>query len=319
MRSPDEEEPAAAQEEPTLPVVLLVVETVSLVERPDGLERAPRDRDERAGEAASRRRPPARTPPSPPGRRARRASRRKTRAAAPRVGRQRPPGQLLRPRLLRRREEDRPRAVREERRARGDEPVAADGPRQSRDRSLGEEEVGVREEERLAARGGDPGVQPSGVAEVPRGEEHGVGVRLERRRSVRVARVDDDDRPPPRVPRPTRVLAERRDRARGERADCGRRRRRPRSSGATLPRAVALEFRPAGKSDRPAILELFEAAFKAAASPADFAWKYDENPQHRRLRDRDRGRPRRSGSSAPSGPATGARGSTSGGTRSSTS
>ena len=41
---------------------------------------------------------------------------------------------------------------------------------------------------------------------------------------------------------------------------------------------MALEFRPARKSDRPAILELFEAAFKTAASPADFAWKYDLNP-----------------------------------------
>jgi hypothetical protein len=41
---------------------------------------------------------------------------------------------------------------------------------------------------------------------------------------------------------------------------------------------VAVEFRPAGKSDRTAILELFEAAFKTAASPADLAWKYDDNP-----------------------------------------
>lgn len=41
---------------------------------------------------------------------------------------------------------------------------------------------------------------------------------------------------------------------------------------------MAIEFRAAGKSDRPAILGLFEAAFKSAADPADLAWKYDENP-----------------------------------------
>jgi len=32
---------------------------------------------------------------------------------------------------------------------------------------------------------------------------------------------------------------------------------------------VAIEFRPAGKSDRAAILELFEVAFKAPASEGD--------------------------------------------------
>lgn len=41
---------------------------------------------------------------------------------------------------------------------------------------------------------------------------------------------------------------------------------------------MAIEFRPAGKSDRAAILELFEAAFKTPASAADFAWKYDDDP-----------------------------------------
>ena len=41
---------------------------------------------------------------------------------------------------------------------------------------------------------------------------------------------------------------------------------------------MAIEFRPAGKSDRAAILELFEVAFKAPANAADLAWKYDVNP-----------------------------------------
>ena len=41
---------------------------------------------------------------------------------------------------------------------------------------------------------------------------------------------------------------------------------------------MPVEFRPAVKSDRTAILELFEAAFKSPADPADLAWKYDENP-----------------------------------------
>lgn len=41
---------------------------------------------------------------------------------------------------------------------------------------------------------------------------------------------------------------------------------------------MAIEFRPAGKRDRPAILELFEVAFKTRASPDDLAWKYDANP-----------------------------------------
>lgn len=41
---------------------------------------------------------------------------------------------------------------------------------------------------------------------------------------------------------------------------------------------MAIEFRPAEKSDRAAILELFEAAFKSAPDPADFAWKYDLCP-----------------------------------------
>ena len=41
---------------------------------------------------------------------------------------------------------------------------------------------------------------------------------------------------------------------------------------------MAIEFRAAEKSDRSAILGLFEAAFKSAADPADLAWKYDANP-----------------------------------------
>lgn len=41
---------------------------------------------------------------------------------------------------------------------------------------------------------------------------------------------------------------------------------------------MAIEFRPAGKSDRAAILELFEVAFKAPANAADLAWKYDDDP-----------------------------------------
>ena len=41
---------------------------------------------------------------------------------------------------------------------------------------------------------------------------------------------------------------------------------------------MAVEFRPAATSDRAAILELFEAAFKSPPDPADFAWKYDANP-----------------------------------------
>lgn len=41
---------------------------------------------------------------------------------------------------------------------------------------------------------------------------------------------------------------------------------------------MAPVFRPAEPSDRPAILDLFRAAFKAEPDPADWAWKYDANP-----------------------------------------
>lgn len=41
---------------------------------------------------------------------------------------------------------------------------------------------------------------------------------------------------------------------------------------------MPIDFRPAGKDDREAILGLFEAAFKSPADPADFSWKYDANP-----------------------------------------
>lgn len=41
---------------------------------------------------------------------------------------------------------------------------------------------------------------------------------------------------------------------------------------------MAIELRAAGRGDRAAILELFEVAFKAPASAADLAWKYDANP-----------------------------------------
>jgi len=42
---------------------------------------------------------------------------------------------------------------------------------------------------------------------------------------------------------------------------------------------VALVFRPSEPADRPAILSLFRAAFKADTDPRDWAWKYDANPR----------------------------------------
>lgn len=42
---------------------------------------------------------------------------------------------------------------------------------------------------------------------------------------------------------------------------------------------MALSFRPAESGDRPAILSLFRTAFKADADPADWVWKYDDNPR----------------------------------------
>jgi hypothetical protein len=41
---------------------------------------------------------------------------------------------------------------------------------------------------------------------------------------------------------------------------------------------VALLVRIATEADRPSVLELFERAFRAAADPAEWAWKYDGNP-----------------------------------------
>lgn len=41
---------------------------------------------------------------------------------------------------------------------------------------------------------------------------------------------------------------------------------------------MPVEIRPADASDRPLLLALSEAAFGAPASPAEWAWKYDANP-----------------------------------------
>ena len=41
---------------------------------------------------------------------------------------------------------------------------------------------------------------------------------------------------------------------------------------------MAVEVRPAEPSDRPLLLALSEAAFGVPASPAEWAWKYDANP-----------------------------------------
>lgn len=42
---------------------------------------------------------------------------------------------------------------------------------------------------------------------------------------------------------------------------------------------MALVFRPSEPADRPAILSLFRAAFKADTDPRDWTWKYDANPR----------------------------------------
>jgi len=42
---------------------------------------------------------------------------------------------------------------------------------------------------------------------------------------------------------------------------------------------VPLSIRPTLPSDRPALLELFEKAFKQPADPDEWAWKYDRNPR----------------------------------------
>jgi hypothetical protein len=41
---------------------------------------------------------------------------------------------------------------------------------------------------------------------------------------------------------------------------------------------MSIEVRPVEPSDRPLLLALFEAAFGSPASPAEWAWKYDANP-----------------------------------------
>lgn len=41
---------------------------------------------------------------------------------------------------------------------------------------------------------------------------------------------------------------------------------------------MAIEVRPAGPADRPALLAVFRAAFGSEASADDWAWKYDRNP-----------------------------------------
>ena len=41
---------------------------------------------------------------------------------------------------------------------------------------------------------------------------------------------------------------------------------------------MRIQLRPATPADRPALLDLFRAAFEASADAADWAWKYDANP-----------------------------------------
>ncbi len=208
-----EENPAAGRPEAPLPVVLLVVETVALVEGADGAERRPRRRQERAGES-TRLRAAALPDGGLSSQRAPHLAPERERAP-PRVQGQDSSDELGGTRLLDGRKEERRRVVPEERRTGDGQATGRDGPGEGRDRPRQEDEVGVREDDGIAAGSRDPRVQAAGVPEVLSGEEDPVGDARERPGLLVVTGVDDDD-DFRRHSRPLRVRAKRVDRSRGE-------------------------------------------------------------------------------------------------------
>ena len=185
--------PSAA--EPPLPVVLLVVERVALVERPDAVERPPRDVATSAPESAVTR---GRLAPVRP----RRAARSARRTAAPEDGRPTPRAFEPAPGEARRggsspggRWSVSPSSRKNAGPAADEAPGAAAAPQSAVERARPEDEVGVREEEHVARAATAARVQAAREAEVAaRRRARGRPRARATRASSASPRVHDGDR-----------------------------------------------------------------------------------------------------------------------------
>ena len=211
-RAHQEELSAGAPETP-LPVVLLVVEPVALVERPDGFDRPTGDRHQGARDRRHLERLPA--PQRRRGVQGSPQAAREDAAGSGRLEREAAAREVERPGLLERRNQDRRFGIEIGRRAREEKGPAPDALRERGDGAGKDGDVRVHQEEDVPARRRDPLVQAGGIAEVPPRVDRHVGDFRDGADLLRVLRVDDRHGLE-KLPRLRRVLAEKGDGARRE-------------------------------------------------------------------------------------------------------